>query len=406
MKNAIDPFRERLCRLKIYRLSDRALESQERWAIAIDFHHAVADGIGALEFCSDLFRIYEHLIAESTNGDPNSLSINGGNRFQGVDINLLSERGILDRSIPYPVSRVTALRFLAWETARFLFAFPARLSYISRQTESDTVTPWNDSQTSVRELLQWETFGLSGLEFSPDIAKVLREYAHCCGGTLNHLLLAATLRALARGKPSFLGRLRTWVTVLPINMRRLTPHRMPCHNGIGYAFLRRKRSDCLDWNKNFLSIQSEIKAIQDWKLAGLFLDVLARLQRAPRWIARFVLRKSQPGSFVWSYLGDPMRRFPNRMREQDGSIRFGDAILEGLAAAPPTRAGTELAVLATLWRDSIRLYFRFDEQMISKQQSASIRQWIAEEIVSIAETVQKSQDHPCNSSKTSGLTQT
>ena len=394
IENTIDPFRGPLCRLRIHRLPDKALEPQDRWTIAVDFHHAVADGIGALEFCSDVFRIYENLIAQSMDRDQDSVAINEGNRFKGIDVNLLAERGILDRSIPHPVSRGTALRFFAWEAARFFFALPVRLSSIGHQTKSDSVPPSKDPRDSVRELMTWEASGLSGLELSPEITKVLREYAQRSGGTLNHLLLAATLSAFARGSPGFLDRLRTWVTVLPVNMRRLTPRRTPCHNGIGYAFLRRSRSDCLDWKKNFLSIQSEIKAIQDWKLAGLFLDVLAQLQRVPRWIARFVLRRSRPGSFVWSYLGDPMRRFPDRMRERNGSIRLGNAILEGLAAAPPTRAGTELAVLATLWRDSIRLYFRFDERAIPKQQSARIRRLISEELVSIAETIRISKDNP------------
>jgi hypothetical protein len=394
MQNTIDPFRGPLCRLRIHRLADPAMEPQERWIIAVDFHHAVADGIGALEFCSDVFQIYENLIAQSADREQDSSATNGRDRFKDIDINLVSERGVLDRSIPHPVSRGTALRFLAWEAARFIFALPVRLSSIDHQTKSDLAPPSNDARDSVRELVTWESFGLSGLEISPEITKVLRQYAQRSGGTLNHLLLAATLCALARGRPGFLGRLRTWVTVLPVNMRRLTPRRTPCNNGIGYAFLRRTRSDCLDWKKNFQSIQSEIKAIQEWKLAGLFLDVLAHLQRVPRWIAKFVLRRSQPGSFVWSYLGDPMRRFPDRLREHNGSFILGDVILEGLAAAPPTRAGTELAVLATLWRDSIRLYFRFDERAISKQQSAWIRQLISEELVSIAETIRISQDNP------------
>ncbi len=36
----------------------------------------------------------------------------------------------------------------------------------------------------------------------------------------------------------------------------------------------------------------------------------------------------------------------------------------GIIGGSATRPGTELAILATLWQDSIRLYFRFDEQKI------------------------------------------
>ncbi len=106
----------------------------------------------------------------------------------------------MDRRIPHPVSRGTAMRFLALELVKFLFAFPVRMSRLSHRKGDptrDTIDAHTEWSESVREVVRWQAFGLSHLEFSPEVAKTLREFAQQHGGSLNDLLLAVTMKAFA-----------------------------------------------------------------------------------------------------------------------------------------------------------------------------------------------------------------
>ncbi|MFN7874039.1 MAG: hypothetical protein ACK5PB_01890 [Pirellula sp.] len=401
--DAINPMTGVTCRMRIYNEKPDAIESERAWTVAVEFHHAVSDGLRALEFCSDVFFQYERMSNDSTsveNGcEQNDKSDQPAKESRRtIAPQLLVDRGIMDRRIPHPVSRGTAMRFLALELVKFLFAFPVRMSRLSRNRKGnptrDSIDAHAEWSESVREVIRWQSFGLSHLEFSPEVAKTLREFAQQHGGSLNNLLLAVTLRAFANQQRGWFMGIGSWVAVLPVNMIRASKQRVPCHNGIGYAFLRRKRDQCVDWFRNFLTLKTDIDAIQDWKLAGLFLDALDRLQRLPKWLANLVLWGSRPGSFVWSYVGDPLRRFPNRLQEKDGNVWLGGAKLEGLSAAPPTRPGTELAILATLWQDSIRLYFRFDEQEISVTHAKWLRYLVAKEVLAVVESIRAGDTFP------------
>jgi len=387
----IDPFRGPNSRLVICRLAD--LPKQKRqYLLAFQFHHAVTDGIGSFEFCSDVFQAYLRIVKsrseDDSNGDRNQRRVHRKSLLP----TLLPDRGLLDRRIPHPVKPSTAHYFLAKETAKFLFSFPARIRSIRSdkalpQTPDNISTP-NDIQHFDYETCLGYRCDVSGIEVSPEIVDILRRFAQQHQATLNHILLAATFRAFGAMPVRWSLLAHPWVAVLPVNMRRQTTNRIPAHNGIGYAFVRRSKVACLDWQSNFPTLKTELDAIQDWKLAGLFVDALAYIRRFPRWIARSVVRSMSPGSFVWSYIGDPFRRFPDKLVEREQQPQLDNCEITNFFGAPPTRNGTETAILVTLWKDSIRLWFRFDRKRVSLEQSRFVRQAIANEIVRLAKEVQ------------------
>lgn len=389
--NCIDPFRGPNSRLVICRLSDLP-ERKKHYLLSFHFHHAVTDGIGSFEFCSDVFQTYLRAVKKGfediSNGDKKQRRVSR----KTLSPILLTERSLLDRRIPYPVKTSTAYFFLAKELARFLFSFPARIRSI-RPGKSLSKLPTNAPTANEIEYFNHDTcFGsqcdISGFEVSPEIVDILRRFAQLHEATLNHILLAATFRALGAMPVRWSLFAHPWVAVLPVNMRRPTTNRIPAHNGIGYAFVRRSKVACLDWRSNFPSLKTELDAIQDWKLAGLFVDALAYIRTFPRWIARRIVRSMSPGSFVWSYIGDPFRRFPDKLVEKDQRPQLDICEITSFFGAPPTRNGTETAILVTLWNESIRLWFRFDRKRVSSEQSLFVRQAIANEIVRIAKEVQ------------------
>lgn len=387
----IDPCRGPNSRLVLCRLSDLP-QRKKQYLLAFRFHHAVTDGIGSFEFCSDVFQAYLRMVKKESeeifNGDRRPRRVSR----KALSPALLPDRGLLDRRIPHPVKPSTAYYFLAKEVAKFLFLFPARIRSI-RSSKALPQPPTNISTATEIQHFNCETFlgvqcDVSGFEVSPEIVDILRRFAQEHEATLNHILLAATFRAFGAMPVRWSLFAHPWVAVLPVNMRRPTTNRIPAHNGIGYAFVRRSKIACLDWRGNFPTLKTELDAVQDWKLAGLFVDALAYIRSLPRWIARRIVRSMCPGSFVWSYIGDPFRRFPDKLVENDQLPQLDTCEITNFFGAPPTRNGTETAILVTLWKDSIRLWFRFDRKRVSSEQSLYVRQAIANEIVRLAKEVQ------------------
>ena len=390
----IDPFDGPNCRLSLKQITnplDKTVENKViRYLVSLQFHHAVTDGIGSFEFCSDFFNSYIRLFTKQT--DNNSGLTKRRVCRKAISTDLLIERGMLDRRIPHPVKASTAYLFLAKELVKFFFAFPARIRRIRYRPflpEVSTRTrEFSEIQHHDQEALFKGECDVSGIEISGEIVDVLRRYAQSHGGTLNHILLAATFRAFSKMHTGKFRFAQPWVAVLPVNMRRATKQRIPAHNGIGYAFIRRSQKACLDWYQNFESLKTEFDAIQDWKLAALFVDALDFIRRFPRWLARRIVRNMSPGSFVWSYIGDPFRRFPQKLVEKDQVPQLAQSEITDFFAAPPTRPGTETSILVTLWQDSVRLWFRFDRRRINPEQAMFVRHNIAAEIVLLAREIQ------------------
>ena len=378
---------------QVSKLQDTKQEQAARsYLISLHFHHAATDGIGSLEFCSDFFNRCLRLIKKQTGDDSSSTKRQASRK--SISTELLVDRGLLDRRIPHPVKKSSAYLFLAREVVKFLLAFPARVRQIRYRPIATRISPSTNQVSEIRHLNHEAIFGgdcdISGVEISAEVVDILRRYAHSRGGTLNHILLAATFRGFSKMHSGMFRWLQPWVAVLPVNMRRTTQQRIPAHNGIGYAFIRRYRKTCLDWSHNFELTKSELDAIQDWKLAALFVDALDFVRRFPHWLAKCIIQNMSPGSFVWSYIGDPFRRFPEKLAEKDHVRFLGQCQITDFFAAPPTRQGTEASILVTMWQDSIRLWFRFDKSRINREQAMFVRHAIATEIVMLAKEIQSS----------------
>jgi hypothetical protein len=146
--------------------------------------------------------------------------------------------------------------------------------------------------------------------------------------------------------------------VVPINMRLPHPSRIPASNGIGYALFRRRKSDCENVIQNARTLASEMELVQRWHLGGAFIDSLATLSSLPTWLATAIMRVSRPGTFVFSNVGDPARRMCTRYTTDGKAIDVGDCRIVDFAAAPPTRCGTEVAILVSLFCQRLTLWIR------------------------------------------------
>ena len=347
----------------------------DSWQLICTFHHAVSDGIGALEFSSDLFDAYERA---TRNEQKEDAFVSSPPRFaKPTETGNLSTRHILDRSIPHPVSRWTATKFLLIELVKYMTRPALHLARLA--TEKTTPASMANRPPSADPVL--EGLHLFPIRFDEGTTRNIRQAAQSRQCSQNEFLIAACMSALEKQKRIALGSRKCWITaILPINMRPSCKGRTPCHNGIGYSILRRASPECTDIWSNAQTIKTELQAVQDWSLAGLFLDTLGRIRSYPVWVHHRILKKSRPGTFVFSYIGAPTRRFPTRRAVGPNGFTLGDCQILDFAAAPPTRPGTELAILASTFGTELVLWLRSSPQGLPNLAIESLAKLIRGEI--------------------------
>lgn len=327
---SLDPERDACLRAALVGPADGAADSELR----LTFHHAACDGVGAMEFSGDLFAAYRG------DGGATDTTVTTGSGSP-ADPGLLSDRGRLDRPfVPGATWRDAAAHFLG-EGRRFL-------------TERAVAIPCTAGGPAPAP------GPLPGIRFDTDDTATLRGLASGLGATLNELLLAMLIEAIGRHCATVgAARRGAWVGVVqPVSMRPPRPTRMPAVNAIGYAFLRRPLAECHDWRRLLPGVVQEQRAVTSLGLAGCFNDAIALLGRLPPVLRRALVRSMRPGTFVFSYLGDPIRRFSRRLPQDATGVDLGGCHVVGFAAAPPTRPGTELAVLGCVVDQRLTLWLR------------------------------------------------
>jgi hypothetical protein len=353
------------------------------------FHHAASDGIGSLEFCGDVFYAYlQHWKASqrALGGVTEALhEQEKDKRVRIADRELIIERSKLDRSVSGSVSNWEALRFTVLETVRFFLrrAVVLRAKRVGNRGETSV------ERTSSRgQVFCWPD--LWGITLSRHETDVLRRGAENRGATLNELVTAVLMEVVNEVVEPTAGRKRKgWLAVLvPINMRVRQRRRLPACNAIGYAFLKRARRDVAGWKADLPGIVAELRAIQSWKIGGMFLDALAKQEAWPRWMRSVVKRVVRPATFVFSFVGDPVRRFAHRLPMHDGGLVLGEATISHMAAAPPPRPGTEVAILGSLFGQQLTLWCRPSGVAFPGNSFAEVRLRIADRLQEVINEIQ------------------
>jgi NRPS condensation-like uncharacterized protein len=317
----------------VVRLVDKRAGSTE---IQMTFHHAVCDGIGATEFCGDVFMAY----ANDFFGDFGKRKI--AKRKQLGAVELLNSRNQLARPVVEGVSWFDAIRFLADEAKWFFL-------------DRATAIPCDGIDDNVVRSAQ-----LLSIQLTREETVALRHSADMRGASLNEFLMALLTGVIGNFCEAPGQSRKSWVgMVQPVNMRPRLSQRMPAANGIGYAFYRRRIDECRCWEDLLPKLIDDSRAVVKYGLAGCFHDALAILQKIPSPLRQWFVRSMKPGTFVFSYLGDPRRRFAHSLAGEQESIDVGDFKIVNFSVAPPPRNGTELAILASLFGQ--RLTFGFDQ---------------------------------------------
>ena len=101
----------------------------------------------------------------------------------------------------------------------------------------------------------------------------------------------------------------------------------------------------------------------------------------------------RPGTFVFSYLGDPRRRFAQPLGMSQDTVDLGDCKVVGFSAAPPPRKGTELGILASLFGQRLTVWVRPSQRLAG---TSSMKNLFALIETAIREQVTASEMPACN----------
>lgn len=287
-----------------------------RWRVVMTVHHAVCDGLAALEYWGDIWTAYHG--AEPPPFAP-------GRTFPRP-------------AEPPPSSTEAGLLSACRE---FTALLPAPLATPRRPDHGGP---------PAAAMLPYATLWLEA-----ERTARLRSAAADLGGTVNDALVAATFATVAEwNRRAGAGRGTRLRILMPVSLRA-PGERGPARNLMSYAFLDRSLGDCLRAADLVASLAAASRWVQETGAAARFLatlDLLARLPGALRAATRLPLSMS---TAVASWLGNVTRRMQAAVPIHDGRLAPGGLTVESLAAVPPIRPGTAVALAMLAYADGIAI---------------------------------------------------
>ena len=280
------------------------------WRVIMHVHHAVCDGVASLEVLGDLWSLYH----ESSLPD-----FRAGKAVFPVP----TPDMVPDASTPW------------WHAVReFLTNRPAVVASLAAPTEAPGAAPWPLYST---------------VTFSADLTQRLRHAAEAASATVNDVVVAATMRAIAAWNAAAGAPERTIRINMPTNLRP-AGSRSPAANEMSYAFLDRIPSECASYHSLVRSLASASKWIQTTRATEQFLDVLAACCRIPGLLTIITRLPVCFSTAVVSNVGNVVSRMRTNAPIRDGRICPADLTITHINGVPPLRPLTRVAVGVTTYQ--------------------------------------------------------
>ena len=321
---------------------------RDRAILGLLFHHAACDGIGAMQFIGDVLAAYGQRV-DGEHEPP---------RLLAVTAETLRVRGQFETPAPFEISAWDAFWGTVRETWKVLSRRPRAL--VSRQNPQAL-----PKQPAVLQIARME----------PEVYRNLSRHAQALKVTANDLLLRDMFVTVSQWNGSHVASRGGWMRInMPTSLRGKRDTRMPAANVLGYAMLTRHTRECDDRQRLLEAIASDTKAIRAWSLGAMFVDALRTTAQIPfgMFLGTRLMRRS--ATVVLSNLGDPSRRFRARFPRADGKLQAGNLRLRTIAATPPIRPGTHMAVAVINNGGELTLGLNFDPRCFSAADAASFLQ--------------------------------
>lgn len=319
------------------------------WQIMMQVHHAVCDGVAALEVLGDLWSLYhgsplpQFRVGKHSPLPPSS----------AVDC---------DRTTPW------------WHTIRdFLKNRPA------------VVTP-TEPPTRIVAAPAWPPY--TTFTFSPDLTSRLRRAAEAVPATLNDVVVAATMRAIVAWNQDSDDPNQPIRINMPANLRA-PGSRSPAANEMGYAFLDRTASECSSYQALVRSLASASKWIQATRATQQFLDALSVCCRIPGLLSVITRLPICFSTAVVSNVGNVVRRMRSSAPLRDGRICPADLTITRVTGVPPLRPLTRTAVGVTTYCGAMTVSVMHALDVFSPATQQELTDRIRQEITVFADDTEK-----------------
>ncbi len=280
------------------------------WQVVLHVHHAVCDGVAALEVLGDLWSLYH---------ESSFPSFRAGKAVAPPPASGM----VSDATAPW------------WHTVReFLTNRPAVVARLGAPIATNGAAAWPPYTT---------------VAFSADLTQRLRQAAEAASATVNDVVVAATMRAIAAWNAAAGAPERTIRINMPTNLRP-AGSRSPAANEMSYAFLDRTPSDCSSYQSLVQSLASASKWIQATRATEQFLDVLAACCRIPGLLTVITRLPLCFSTAVVSNVGNVVSRMRTNAPIRDGRICPADLTITHVNGVPPLRPLTRVAVGVTTYQ--------------------------------------------------------
>lgn len=331
--------------------------------LVTQFHHSCCDGMGAIQYLSDLFAGYTRHLYPHAAKHP---------EYQPVKPTALLHRANLPvhRDATMPWFRLF-LRTLAYAWKYGIHA-PMPLARAAENSESNTTLAYPGTLTRT---------------LSPTVQRSLRQAARRYDVTVNELLvreLMLTLRDWNQRHTTVKENDQISIMV-PTNLRNLDHDQMPAANVMGSVAFQRSLSEMADSDKLLASIKEESQFYKKWRYGAAVLDGLKVLRWLPGSLRLILNRKRSISTAMLSCIGDPSLAisaiFPVNA---DGNPIFGNLVFEDLNTAPPIRPLSHASFTTWHFSNKLRLGVRCDAEVFSQESAQELLDLFTERVVALA----------------------
>jgi len=284
------------------------------FALRLQVHHAVCDGLGCILFLGNWMAEYARLI-----GDDADLAANPSVPER------IKSRTNFHVELPHTPTRWKIVKSFIRE----LYHWFGRPVY--------KLSPPRDASSSTNvanPVLIWKTIP------SGDLMRI-RKKAQSFGVSLNSYLTGQYFQYLCNRLGEKKASDRCWIRLLvPTNLRKPAHFDIPVSNMLGYAFLDKRASECVDSGIFYQSIDRTIDIIKRWSMGTMFISGVDLFQRIPFTMSMIISPKNCLSTSVFSNIGNPCKVLPQRRFSESGTMEVRGAKLYRIIGAPPIRPNT------------------------------------------------------------------
>ena len=331
--------------------------------LVTQFHHACCDGMGAIQYLSDLFAGYTRVLFPDAKKHPYYQPALASHLLRRADLQVHR-----DRTMPWIRLFFRTLVY-AWKYG----IHPAK-PLARAIPSSGLATPLVYPGTLTRTL-------------SDSAQRALRQVARRCDVTVNELLVRELLLAIRdwNQRHSSVKESDQISIMVPTNLRNLDHDHMPSANVMGLVAFQRSVSEMNQPEKLLESIKEESQFYKRWRYGAAALDGMKVLRWFPGALRLILNRKQAVSSAILSCIGDPSLAIAaNFPVNEDGNPVFGNLVFSDLNTAPPIRPLTHASFTTWHFSNKLRLGARFDSTVFTQETAQELLDLYADRVIELA----------------------